>query len=156
MLTPSSSLPAREGDLESSKGDAKGPIRLSRDPADSELQLVRLESMPPALEDLEGVWSLNRRGLDLDVVGGSSSSVDSAGANGLFGLYGMPSVVCFRRTFREPEVRDLEVGSRELESEEEVDSVSIRLPASELRRMCGGDSCLCPGGKPPGADIFGD
>lgn len=43
VLTPSSSLPAREGALESSKGDAKGPRRLSLLPADSELQLVRRE-----------------------------------------------------------------------------------------------------------------
>jgi hypothetical protein len=42
VFTPSSSLPAREGALESSNGDANGLDRL---PADSELQLDLRESM---------------------------------------------------------------------------------------------------------------
>lgn len=46
----SSSLPAREGALESSNGDAKGPLLLSLLPA-SELQLVRLEDMADADRD---------------------------------------------------------------------------------------------------------
>ena len=39
----SSSLPVREGALESSKGEEKGPMRESRLAADSALQLVRRE-----------------------------------------------------------------------------------------------------------------
>lgn len=50
VLMLSSSLPAREGALESSNGDAKGPLLLSLLPA-SELQLVRLEDMADADRD---------------------------------------------------------------------------------------------------------
>jgi hypothetical protein len=47
VLTLSSSLPAREGARESSKGEANGPCRLSLLPA-SELQLVRLDDIADA------------------------------------------------------------------------------------------------------------
>lgn len=45
----SSSLPFLEGALESSKGEAKGPARLSLLPA-SELQLVLLDDMAESVE----------------------------------------------------------------------------------------------------------
>lgn len=55
VLRPSSSLSALDGDLESSKGDANGPARLSLLPAEPELQLVLLESVsPPFLADSVG------------------------------------------------------------------------------------------------------
>lgn len=74
----SSSLPAREGALESSKGDAKGPIRESRLPADSELQLVLRDDIADG--DREGDSSRNL--LVFDFFGGSKSSADSATAPG--------------------------------------------------------------------------
>lgn len=49
VLTPSSSLPALDGDLESSNGDANGPARLSLLPAEPELQLVLHEGASPPL-----------------------------------------------------------------------------------------------------------
>lgn len=71
----SSSLPAREGALESSNGEAKGLIILeSRLPTDSELQLVRRDDI--AVADLNGESSLVPRSLDLP--GGKRSSADSA------------------------------------------------------------------------------
>ena len=70
----SSSLPAREGALESSNGDANGPNRESRLPTDSELQLVRRDDI--AEGDRSGDSSLNARVRDF--FGGSSSSADSA------------------------------------------------------------------------------
>jgi hypothetical protein len=73
----SSSLPAREGARESSKGEANGemPIALeSRLPTDSELQLVRRDES--AEGDRAGDSSLN--GFVRDFLGGSNMSVDSA------------------------------------------------------------------------------
>jgi len=72
----SSSLPAREGALESSKGDAKGPYRESRLPTDSELQLVRRD------EKAEGErrGDSSRNGRVLDFFGGSRCSADPATA----------------------------------------------------------------------------
>lgn len=70
----SSSLPFREGALESSKGDAKGPYLESR--LASELQLVRRDALDIADGDRMGDSSLN--GFARDFFGGSSSSADSA------------------------------------------------------------------------------
>lgn len=68
----SSSLPAREGALESSNGEANGPYLESRLPMDSELQLVRRE------ETTEGESSRKPR---VRVrVGGSRCSAESATA----------------------------------------------------------------------------
>lgn len=73
----SSSLPAREGALESSNGEENGPSRLSLLPA-SELQLVLLDDMPePALDRLSAGRSWYWRGFRaLD--GASSISEESA------------------------------------------------------------------------------
>ena len=78
VLRLSSSLPAREGALESSKGDANGPLLLSLLPA-SELQLVLRDDMADT----------DREGLSIDISwydlggprareGGSSISDDCA------------------------------------------------------------------------------
>lgn len=67
----SSSLPAREGALESSNGEMKGPLEESR--VLSELQLVRREDTA----DNAGDSSLYMRDLDF-VGGGNSISADSA------------------------------------------------------------------------------
>lgn len=64
----SSSLPALEGALESSKGDAKGPLDVS------ELQLVRREDMPEG----ERMGDSSRYGRVLSFRGGRSISADSA------------------------------------------------------------------------------
>lgn len=78
VLTWSSSLPVRDGALESSKGDAKGPCLLSRLPAESLLQLVLLDEVADTGDCVgEGDSSPNRRALDLD--GGNKSSADSPG-----------------------------------------------------------------------------
>lgn len=72
----SSSLPARDGDLESSKGETNGPILLSLLPP-SELQLVLREENPDGAGDLAGESS----SLNLcvrDRFGGKSNSADSA------------------------------------------------------------------------------
>ena len=65
----SSSLPARDGDLESSKGDANGPLE---DMSDS--QLVRREDMAEG----ERSGDSSRKGFILDLRGGSRRSPDSA------------------------------------------------------------------------------
>lgn len=73
----SSSLPIREGALESSNGDAKGPYlesRLVRLAADSELQLVRLEDKA----DAERRGDSSRKARTRVFFGGNSSSADSA------------------------------------------------------------------------------
>ncbi len=78
VLTLSSSLPALEGALESSKG--LPPYRLSRPPP-SELQLVRRDGKAEGSGDLAGESSsLNRCVLERD--GGRSNSADSAGPKG--------------------------------------------------------------------------
>ncbi len=80
MLKFSSSLPALEGDLESSKGDAKGdpsPYRLSLLGA-SELQLVRLDEDPEGDCGLSNVLSMSMPSLGPRALdGGSSISDDS-------------------------------------------------------------------------------
>ena len=75
----SSSLPARDGALESSKGDAKGPSLLSLLPA-SELQLVLLEDMAEADRDTGLSPGLSEYGLTgpLALEGGNSISDDCA------------------------------------------------------------------------------
>lgn len=65
----SSSLPARDGALESSKGEAKGPLDDM-----SESQLVRREDMTEG----ERNGDSSRNGFILDFRGGSSRSPDSA------------------------------------------------------------------------------
>ncbi len=77
MLTLSSSLPALEGALESSKGEAKGPSRLSLLPA-SELQLVRRDDIAePEREGLSVGTSWYGRGPRI-LEGGSNISDDPA------------------------------------------------------------------------------
>ena len=75
----SSSLPAREGALESSNGDAKGPLLLSLLPA-SELQLVLLEDMADPDRDTGLYVGISWYGLGgpLALDGGSSISEDCA------------------------------------------------------------------------------
>lgn len=76
VLTCSSSLPVRDGALESSNGEANGPGRSSLPPW-SDVQLVLLEDIVDGAGDLDGESSSrNRCALDLD--GGRSSSADSA------------------------------------------------------------------------------
>lgn len=70
----SSSLPVRDGALESSNGDANGPYLESRLAPDSELQLVRRDERPEG--DRKGDSSLYGRVRDF--LGGRSSSADSA------------------------------------------------------------------------------
>lgn len=72
----SSSLPALDGALESSKGEAKGPIRESRLPADSESQLERRDDIAEG-DRIGDSSSRNLREL-FDFFGGSSSSAESA------------------------------------------------------------------------------
>lgn len=77
VFTLSSSLPAREWGRESSNGDAKGPYLLSRLPADSELQLVRLDEKPEG--DRVGAGdSSSRKRLERAFLGGNNNSDDSA------------------------------------------------------------------------------
>lgn len=76
VLTCSSSLPALEGALESSNGEAKGECRLSLFPP-SELQLVLLEDIPDAVRDGLSI-SVYGFGVRPDLEGGSSISADSA------------------------------------------------------------------------------
>lgn len=71
----SSSLPALDGALESSKG--LPPYRLSRPPL-SELQLVRREGKAEGSGDLAGESSSRNRCV-LERDGGRSNSADSAG-----------------------------------------------------------------------------
>jgi hypothetical protein len=75
----SSSLPAREGARESSNGDAKGLIRESRLPTDSELQLVRRDDMA---DGEGGAGDSSRKRRVLDFFGGSNSSADPATCEG--------------------------------------------------------------------------
>lgn len=70
----SSSLPAREGARESSKGEANGPNLESRLPTDSELQLVRRDES--AEGDRRGDSS--RNGRVLIFLGGRRCSADPA------------------------------------------------------------------------------
>ena len=90
MFTPSSSLPALEGALESSKGEAKGPYLLSLLP--SEVQLVLRDEKPASLGDLTGDKSSRNLLEGLDLVGGNSKSLDSAGALEVYGLLGEGAV----------------------------------------------------------------
>ena len=79
MLIFSSSVPDRDGALESSKGEAKGPIaRLSRLAVDSSLQLVRLDEISEARGECLGVSSSRKRRMR-ERFGGRSSSADSVG-----------------------------------------------------------------------------
>jgi hypothetical protein len=84
VLMYSSSLPALDGALESSKGDANGPNLLLRLPAESELQLDLREDVAE-MGDVTGEsssWNL----LCFDFFGGNNSSADSPGcwySNGL-------------------------------------------------------------------------
>lgn len=80
----SSSLPARDGALESSNGDANGPTCESRLRCDSELQLVRLEDMP----DGDRIGDSSRNGRVLDFFGGKSRSPDSAKPPAWYGEVG--------------------------------------------------------------------
>jgi hypothetical protein len=70
----SSSLPVRDGALESSNGDANGPKRESRLAADSELQLVLRDDIP----DGDRIGDSSLKGLVRDFFGGNRSSADSA------------------------------------------------------------------------------
>lgn len=78
VLTPSSSLPALEGARESSNGDTKGPILLSRLRSDSDDHDVRLLLKPLANGD-RGKGLSSSRNLLGPFRGGSNSSVESAG-----------------------------------------------------------------------------
>ena len=78
VFTPSSSLPAREGALESSNGDANGPYRLSRLPIESELQLVLLDESSEGDRIGDGDSSSRYR-RDRVLLGCNNSSADSAG-----------------------------------------------------------------------------
>lgn len=83
VLIPSpSSLPALDGALESSKGDANGP-RLFRLPAESVLQLDLRDEFADAMGDccmgdVNGDSS-SRYGLALVLRGGNNNSADSPG-----------------------------------------------------------------------------
>lgn len=68
----SSSLPAREGALESSKGEAKGPYRESRLPTDSESQLDLVVCL---------AGESSRKGRVLSFPGGNRSSAEAAGSS---------------------------------------------------------------------------
>jgi hypothetical protein len=126
-----SSLPVRDGDLESSKGEAKGPSRLLRLPAESELQLDRLEELAET-GDVNGDSSSLCLPL-FDFVGGIRSSADSPTARGCLysecfdcdGLIPCFGLLCF--------VRDREEGCRAIA---DVSFMELRmLSTPELRRM---------------------
>lgn len=90
VLTLSSSLPARDGALESSNGEAKGPL-LSLLPA-SELQLVLLDDIADvALEGLSGPKSWYGLGGPRALEGGSNISDDCA-TSGVPYIGGTPGV----------------------------------------------------------------
>lgn len=128
VLTWSSSLPARDGALESSKGDTKEPKSLlSRLPAESLLELVLLDEVADAGDCTgEGDSSPNRRGLDLD--GGNKSSTEPPGLRYWYsgGLEG-----CAR-------VGLLLVNGRVVDESGESFIVLRMLSTPELRRMWGG------------------
>ena len=127
VLTWSSSLPARDGALESSKGDMKGPYLLSRLPAESLLELVLLDEMVDTGDRAgEGDSSLSRRGLALD--GGNKSSADSPGLWSWY-ICGLEGCARIGLLFVNGRVVDEWVGS----------FIMLRmLSTPELRRMCGG------------------
>jgi hypothetical protein len=77
VLTPSSSLPALEGALESSNGEMKGPTLLSRLRSELDDHEVRLLLKPLASGD--GGIGESSRNLRGPFRGGRRSSVESAG-----------------------------------------------------------------------------
>ena len=78
VLTPSSSLPALEGALESSNGDTNGPILLSLLLSDPDDHDVRLLLRPLANGD-RAIGESSSRNLLGPFRGGSNISVESAG-----------------------------------------------------------------------------
>jgi hypothetical protein len=89
VLTCSSSLPARDGALESSNGDIKGLIRSALAPV-SEAQLLLREDMLDAAGDREGDSSSRNRWAR-DFAGGRRSSDDSATPGVLYRALPPPS-----------------------------------------------------------------
>ena len=87
VLTPSSSLPALDGALESSNGEMKGPILLSRLRSEPDDHEVRLLLKPLANGD--GGMGESSRNLRGPFRGGRSSSVESAGEAVLY-----PALAC--------------------------------------------------------------
>lgn len=140
VLTLSSSLPARDGALESSKGDANGPWRLSLLPA-SDSQLVRLEDIADCVRELgsDGMSWYGRGPRFLE--GGSSISEDSAMPGEAY-MAGegriCPWLLC-NRSLDCPGVP----GSEDTELSDRMLS-RISPPLPELTVMCGG---LRPGPK---------
>lgn len=137
----SSSLPARDGALESSKGEAKGPYLESRLATESESQLD--------LRDTAEAGDSSRKARVLDFFGGRRCSADAATASFLYnegtdgdrrpGLAGEGAVPGRMGCVNERAEFWRAVLGRC--AEEEVSSTMSEVP--ELRRMCGlsrGDS----------------
>lgn len=142
VLTWSSSLPALDGALESSKGDTKGPCLLSRLPAESELQLDLLDDADKGECTGDGDSSRNRLGRVLE--GGSSSSADSPGRACWY-------ICILGGCARLGRLAEVDVNGR-ADGEFEESLIMLRmLSTPELRRMCGG--FLIGGGELSGEDM---
>lgn len=162
VLTPSSSLPALDGALESSNGDAKGPpYLLSLLPALSDDHDVLRELKPLCDGDLSGSSSsLNLRVLLL--LGGRRSSADSCGP---WLLYSDWPLACCLSDGAVPGlawaaaalVNDRDDGCRDVCGRDWASGccccdMSSRSSLPELMRICGG---ACLGGGDVSESIVG-